>query len=169
MRKAGASGLRFLKIIHLITASLWLGGATALVLLIGCLGAQAESGDQLTGFNLAAKLVDDLVVIPGAMGCLLTGLLLSLFTHWGFFKQRWVAVKWLVTVGCILFGTFFLGPLVNGQPLISAELGLSALSDPAYLAARLKNLAGGLVQAALLIFLIYISVRKPWRGAKRLD
>lgn len=162
MKKFGARGQRVLKIIHLIVAGLWLGGAAALTLMIVALGP-AESGPELLGYDLARKFVDDLIIIPGAMGCLLSGLLISGLTPWGFFKHRWVAVKWILTVACILFGTFYLGPMINGQPLISQDLGLAAAADPVYAANRFHNTLGGGLQLAALIFMVAISVMKPWK------
>ena len=162
MKKFGSRGQRILKIIHLCLASLWLGGAVALSLMVAALGP-GQSGGELLGYDLARKFVDDFVIIPGAMGCLLSGLLISLFTPWGFFKHRWVAVKWILTVFGIIFGTFYLGPRINGQPDISLELGLAAAVDPIYLANRFENLAGGVFQLITLVFMVAISTLKPWK------
>lgn len=162
MKKFGAQGQRILKIFHLITACLWVGGAIALNLM-GLMLGPAESGPELLGYDLARKFVDDLIIIPGAMGCLISGLLISWLTPWGFFKHRWVAVKWVLTVACILFGTFYLGPKINGQPPISQELGLAALSDPLYVANRFNNALGGGLQVLAILFMLAISVLKPWK------
>ena len=162
MKKFGARGQRILKIIHLLLVGLWLGGALALNLMLAALGP-GWSGGELLGYDLARKFVDDFVIIPGALGCLLSGLLISLFTPWGFFRHRWVAVKWILTVACIIFGTFYLGPRINGQPPLSLALGLAAASDPVYLANRLANMVGGWGQMAVLIFMVAISVLKPWK------
>ncbi|MDR1045253.1 MAG: DUF2269 family protein [Candidatus Adiutrix sp.] len=162
MKKFSARGQRTLKIIHLVTACLWLGGAAAINLMILWLGP-GESGPELVGYDLARKFIDDLVLIPGAMGCLLSGLLICWLTPWGFFRHRWVAVKWVLTVACILFGTFYMGPRLNGQHLISQELGLAAVSDPLYVANRFHNILGGVVQVLSLLFLVVISVLKPWK------
>ena len=168
MKKFGARGQRILKIIHLVTAGLWIGGALSLNLMLIMLGP-GQSGAELQGYDLARKFIDDLIIIPGAMGCLLTGLMISWLTPWGFFKHRWVAVKWVLTVGCILFGTFYLGPRINGQPPISEALGLMALDDPVYLANRSQNILAGLLQVGLIFFMVAISTLKPWKkkGADR--
>lgn len=133
-----------------------------LTLMIACLGP-AQSGGELLGYDLASKFVDDYLIIPGAIGCLLSGFLISLFTPWGFFKHRWVAVKWVLTVACIIFGTFYLGPLVNGRPLMSEALGLEVLSNPAYISSQTRNFWGGIFQMAAIVFIISISTLKPWR------
>ena len=163
MKKLGARGQRILKIIHLVMAGAWLGGALALNLMIGALGP-AQSGAELLGYDLARQFVDDYVIVPGALGCLFSGLLISLFTPWGFFKRPWVAVKWVLTVACILFGTFYLGPRCNGQPVLTLDLGLAAAVDPVYLTNRLENMIGGWGQMAVLVFMIVISVIKPWKS-----
>jgi hypothetical protein len=161
MKKFSVLGQRILKIIHLLLAGLWLGGALALCLM-GALGP-AQSGGELLGYDVARKFVDDFIVIPGAVGCLLSGLVISLGTSWGFFKHRWVTIKWILTVSCVLFGTFYLGPRIDGQPLLSLELGLTAATTPVYLTNQTENLAGGWGQVAALIFMVAISVLKPWK------
>jgi hypothetical protein len=155
--------MKVLKFIHLLFAGLWIGGAVGLSLMIVGLSA-AENDGQLQGFKLACKFVDDLVVIPGAVGCLVSGFFICLLTNWGFFKHRWVIIKWFLTVFCILFGTFHLGPKVNEQPVIALEDGLTALADPAFLANDLASLKGGIVQISLIVFMFLLSVFKPLKG-----
>jgi uncharacterized membrane protein len=160
MPNLSLKGLKTLKLFHILTASLWVGGAVALNL-VNILLPGGESGGEILGHNTAGKLIDDMVIIPGAIGCILTGLLYSLFSNWGFFKHRWLLLKWILTVSCVLFGTFFLGPRINGLPPISHDLGLAALSDPVYLSSVKSLLVGGLIQLAVLIFMLYLSVFKP--------
>jgi hypothetical protein len=171
MKKLGTSGQRVLKIVHLVMAGLWIGGAVGLLLMVLALDS-AQSGGELHGYDLARQFVDDWLIIPGAMGCLLTGLLISWLTPWGFFRHRWVAVKWVMTVVCILFGTFALEPTTNGQPLLSAMYGLEALADPEYISNRLWNIMGGTVQVVAIVFMVAVSTLKPWKrkaGGKGAD
>ena len=165
MPRLGKTGLKVLKSVHLVTACLWMGGSVGLNLMLLLL-AGPGSGGELYGYDVARKLVDDLVIIPGAVGCLLTGLLFGLFTNWGFFKHRWLLVKWILTVFGISFGTFFLGPRINMRPGVSLELGLGALADPVYAATIPALSIGGLSMAASICFMVVISVVKPWRKAK---
>ncbi|MDR1945707.1 MAG: DUF2269 family protein [Desulfovibrio sp.] len=164
MKKLDASGRKVLKIIHLIMAGLWIGGAAALLLMVLILDS-AESGGELLGYDLARQFVDDWVIVPGALGCLISGLLISWLTPWGFFRHRWVAVKLPLTVVCILFGTFVLGPKVNDQPPLSTLYGLKALTSPDYIANRMDNLIGGTVLLAAIVFMVVISTVKPWKSA----
>lgn len=168
MAKFGVRGQRVLKIFHLVCAGLWIGGAVGLNLMVAALGP-GESGAELFAYDMARKFVDDFVIIPGAMGCLLSGLMISAFTPWGFFKHRWVTLKWIFTVACILYGTFVLGPMINGQPGISRALGLEALTDPVYQANRSNNLLGGGLQLLAIFFMICISTLKPWKRRPKID
>lgn len=126
-----------------------------------------DSGAELFAANSAVKLIDDFIIIPAALGSLLTGLLYSIFTHWGFFRHRWVTVKWVITVATILFGTFWLGPWLNGLTAISGATGLAALQDPEYLRLRGMNTLFGYMQLSLLIATVFISVLKPWKNRPR--
>jgi uncharacterized membrane protein len=165
MAKAGKRGQKILKILHLIFVCLWVGGAVTFNVLLLGLGP-AESGKELLGYNLAAKLVDDNVIVIGAMGSLITGILISLCTNWGFFKHRWIAAKYVLTVFCIVVGIVILGPTVNDQPSITELLGLAALEDPVYAQNRLASIVGGMGLVVCILFMLVISVLKPWSGKK---
>jgi hypothetical protein len=155
-----------LKICHLLLAGLWIGGAVTLNLML-LIMEPAESGQQLYGYDLARKFVDDCIIVPAAMGCLASGLLISWLTPWGFFKHRWVTVKWILTVSCILIGIFILGPPVDVQPEFSGILGLEALDDPEYAANQTSTLIGGLALILIILFMLAVSVLKPWQKKNR--
>jgi uncharacterized membrane protein len=164
--KLKAKQLRWLKAFHLIAVSCWVGGAIALVLMY-FLKDGVTDGGVLHGINKSIHHVDMLVVvIPGAFGCLLTGLLYSSLSNWGFFKHKWLIFKWVVTVAAILFGTFFLGPWETQMMEISGELGISSLADQAYLYNERMNIFFGVIQTLLLIVTVFVSVLKPWQTGK---
>ena len=157
-------GLRWLKVLHLLCVACWIGGAVSLLLLY-FLKANVTDGSVLYGINKSIHHVDMVVVvIPGAIGCLLTGLAYSSLSSWGFFKQRWLIVKWIVTVIAILFGTFFLGPWETRMMNISEELGLASLTNEDYLYNQRMNFWFGLLQCLVLMATVWISIFKPWRG-----
>ncbi|MBN2054298.1 hypothetical protein JW905_05215 [bacterium] len=163
MKKLGRTGQRRLKMLHLLCAGLWLSAGMILILMLGTL--QPTQDGALHGRDLALKFIDDFIIIPAALGCLLTGSIYGIWTRWGFFRRRWVTVKWLITIYGILTGTFLLGPWLNSLPPVSSEMGLAALSNAAYLHARRMNLIFGAIQVASLLFALVISVLKPWGRA----
>lgn len=165
MKRFTPQQTQWLKISHLLLVSIWVGGQVSFMLL------QLSKETLTTPAHLhavvaALKLIDDWVIIPGALGCLITGLLYGLFTPWGFFRHRWVTVKWICTVTLILFGTFFLGPWINGMAEIVITKQAMALSDATYLEYEQLNKSWGCVQLAVNIGLIVISVVKPWKHLK---
>ncbi len=42
-------------------------------------------------------MIDKFFLIHGGIGIVLTALIYSIFTKWGFFKVKWVGVKWVLT------------------------------------------------------------------------
>jgi len=167
MIKLNANGLRWLKAFHLLAVSCWVGGAVSLILLY-FIKTGISDGGVLYGINRSIHHVDmAVVVIPGAFGCFITGLVYSTFSNWGFFRHRWLIFKWIVTVIAILFGTFFLGPWETEMMKISGKTGLSSLTDAEYLYNEKMNLFFGTVQVSVLIITIFISVFKPWKKLKK--
>ena len=162
MRKLGTRSQKWLKALHIFFAALWAGGAFAMV--TRQFGIHADHGMELYGILSMLKYIDDCVIIPGAIGSLLTGLTYSIWTNWGWIKHRWIAVKWLINLFGVLFGTFFLGPWLNGLPPIALEKGLLALSDPAYLHNRRMLYIFGTFQCLTIIFALVLSALKPWKA-----
>lgn len=167
MKKLSAKGVKWLKGFHLIAVASWIGGAVSLLALY-FLKIGVEDGGILYGINKSIHHVDmNIVVIPGAIGSLLTGLLYSLFSNWGFFKHNWLNFKWIVTVTAILFGTFFLGPWETAMMDISGKIGLASLTDSAYLFNQQMNLMFGTLQVLVLIITLFVSILKPWKSKKQ--
>ena len=162
MYKLSPGGMKLLKTLHLITASCWLGGALSLFFLY-FLKDRQSSQTVIHGINLSIHHLDLLVIIiPGATGCFLTGLAYSLLTGWGFFKFRWVAMKWILTVSAILFGTFFLGPWEKLLMDLSGDASVNIFSNVTYQETQLLHFGFGTLQVAVLLLTVYLSVYKPW-------
>jgi uncharacterized membrane protein len=154
------TGQKWLKAVHIFFAALWTSGGITLILM--GLFMHPGDGGTLHGIDVSKRFVDDFIVIPGAIGSLLTGLIYSIWTRWGFFRYWWVAVKWMITVGGVLFGTFFLGPWLNSLPPISADLGLAAYQNPVYMTNMELNQNWSYLQVSSVIFALVISSLKPW-------
>jgi len=154
-----AESQKHLKLLHILLASTWLSSALTLTLLLACALPRAGAADR-HGILLAAKFIDDWIIIPSAMGLLATSIVYSAATNWGWFRHGWIAAKWIVIVYGILFGTFFLGPRLNSLPPIAQGLDLAA-APPAPYAANLAFMRGwGAFQFATLIAAYAFSVYK---------
>jgi len=163
MFKLGTRGTKWLKGCHLLAVCCWIGGAISLLLLYFLKNDIADGG-VLYGINRSIHHVDmAVVVIPGAFGCLLTGVAYSVLTSYGFFRYGWMICKWIVTVSAILFGTFYLGPWETAMMEVSGRLGIAALEDPVYRYNQMMNLVFGTLQVLILVTTVFISIFKPWK------
>ena len=104
---------RYLKFAHLFFAALWGGGATTMVLLF-CLFHPSTAHEQIT-FSKILFYIDFIIVGPGAGGCLATGLIYSLYGNWGFFKFRWITLKYVINILFITYGMLVFLPFTHGQ------------------------------------------------------
>lgn len=165
MYQLKGDGIRILKIVHLLGVCAWVGGALCMTLLNR---AQADSGAMLHGINYASHVIDMWVVVTlGVYVCLITGFLYGLMTPWGFFRHRWVAVKWLVTAICFLSGWMLLGRWENEMLELSRAMGAAALENVQYLGIRSSHYWLSLLQISLLAFMVSISIIKPWKNRTR--
>lgn len=164
MKTLGAKGLKNLKMLHLFLAIMWIGGAMAMVIL--AFTAKPESGDELYMFSRMMQIIDDYLIIPGAMGNVLIGIMYGVWTKWGFFKHRWLTVKWILTIVQVLFGTFILGPWINGNVELAQTLGQDVISSVDYFHNLKMTQTWGTLQSVILLSFIVISVLKPWKKGK---
>jgi uncharacterized membrane protein len=164
MKNFGAKGQRWLKSFHVLFACMWVGGA--ITLCSKRFFITASDGGELYGILCMLTYVDDFIIIPGAIGSLLTGLLYSLKTNWGWFRHRWVTVKWCINLYGVIFGTFWLGPWLNALPPIAKAEGLNALVNPVFHHNNTMLMLFGTFQAATTVFAIFVSVLKPWKSRR---
>ena len=71
----------------MLFASLWVGGAVTLS--TKQFFVNAANDGELYGVLSMMHYVDLFIIIPGAIGCLLTGIIYSAWTNWGWFRHRW--------------------------------------------------------------------------------
>ena len=88
---------------------MWIGAAIILCLMN--LFLKATKGMQLYGIDVSMKFIDDFIIIPGANGALLTGLIYSVFTGWGWFKHKWIIINMMYYHIRNFFGYLLVRPL----------------------------------------------------------
>ncbi len=152
---------KLVKTLHILFACLWLG-ASASVVVLQCLRGWSQDSRQLADLNLDLALLDATLIIPGAIGSLLTGLAICRTTSWGFFRYRWVIAKWVGSLSGILLGSALLGPWQIQLVNLSGELGSGPITGGPYDLIRLQFTTVGLLQVYLLITMLGVSVLKPW-------
>lgn len=166
MKTLNRSQQNFLKSLHLIAVSLWLTGVVILGLMV-FVSRNVITGDELYMYDYIYHFIDMKVITPAAIATLLTGLVYSIFTKWGFFKHGWLIYKWLVTLGIILVGTFYLGPMVSTMLEISDVKRIAALEDSYYQLGGTVGLWAAIINTVLLVTAVVFSVYKPWKNIKK--
>lgn len=99
--------------------------------------------------------IDAYLVIPGAAGALISGLVLCAVTPWGFTRYWWVLLKLVLTVAVIVYSTVGVGAWVEMS--IVATVGADVESP---MAGRLAY--GALLNIAAFLLMTWVSVAKPW-------
>ncbi len=160
MQKLTACQNKWVKTLHMLSACLWGGGALSMVLL-HCIFTP-RSGEALYGRDICLKIIDQYVVTAGAFGCLITGLIFALKSNWGFFRFKWIILKWTINIGFILFGFMFYMPWLDQMSKLSGNTGELILKTPEYLSSQLLNEISAYAVFGCLILLVWISVFKPW-------
>lgn len=158
---------------HVGFSALWTGTVLSM-LLLAFRNTHSTNADALYTLNSAITLLDDWIVIPSAIGSVVTATFLCWVTNYGFFKFYWVITKWVLTTGLIAFGTFWLFPWGNVAVRLSGQEGLEALHNPIYNFDAKGVLLGAIIQILTLVVIIGISVLKPWgrrsvKGKSQLD
>ncbi len=150
---------------HIIFAALWTG-TVASMFLLSWSNKATNNPDLLYALHSAVNLLDDYIVIPAAIGSVLTATFLCWLTNYGFTKFWWVISKWFLTISLIVFGTFWLYSWSNTAQEIAQSQGLSAFGDREYTLDARAVVIGSAIQAILLLVIIAISVIKPWGRSK---
>ena len=163
MKKLTVSQQKILKTIHLISVSLWLSSVVILMLL-PIISRNITLGDELYMYNLAYHFIDMFILTPAAIFTLLTGLIYSLFTKWGFFRHGWIVYKWAATLLIIITGTFYLGPMVTKLLEITDVQRIAALQDQYYIQGEVVGLYAAIINSSLLVIAVFFSVYKPWKN-----
>ncbi|MEF3308077.1 hypothetical protein PV433_04085 [Paenibacillus sp. GYB004] len=101
-------------------------------------------------------------VRASTIGTVVSGVLLSVLTHWGLLRYYWIIAKELLTVVAIGIGMVGIYVWSLQAADISGAEGMNALHDPAFLANRLYLIAGIVCQIVSLAGMFVLSVYKPW-------
>lgn len=160
LKKTGHS---LLKLVHLFFNACWIGGGLGMILLL-TIGSKLGEVQHIT---VAIQVLDLGVVVPSAIGSLLTGLGFSLFTQWGFVKHRWILVKYAINLIPVIAGPILQAPWLVRMDEIARSLTPGATLPAEFGQVHDLFLAFTVAQWGLLLVAIYLSVFKPALRLKR--
>jgi hypothetical protein len=139
--------------IHLTSSVGWIGAVIAYVAL-GVAASNSADPQTVRGAWVAMELVGWWVLVPMAVGSLLTGLVMALGTKWGLFRYYWVLFSFVLTTVITIV-------LVLHMPAVSslAETAREAKGS------TLVGLGGDLFHAVLglvaLVLILVLNIFKP--------
>jgi Predicted integral membrane protein (DUF2269) len=164
MRKIGPKGLKWLKIIHVFFVVLFFGGILSSVALNLHIDFTKYDESYLGYKNII--IISDHIVRWGAIGTLLVGITYGFFTNWGFFKHRWVGVKFVLYFIQTIIGIFVVDHLmVANMELLETQKEM-ALSNPIFIQNHEIRQYAVYFQVLVTIFIFIISFLKPWKKKK---
>ena len=136
-------------------------------LALGIAATASSDPETVRAAWVAMELTGWLVLVPLAVGSLLTGTLLALGTRWGLLRYYWVVFAFVLTLVCTVV-------LVLHMPVVSATASVARTATPE----DLQSLGGDLLHPAaglvLLLMVLVLNVYKPpgltpygWRAQRR--
>ena len=149
---------KFALVVHLTCSVGWIG-AVIVYLALGVSARSSQDAETVRAAWIAMELTGWFVIVPLAVGSLLTGLVMAVVTPWGLFRHYWV----VISLGLTLFSAVIL--LVH-MPTVSAMTdmaGQASLAEPARLGGDLLHPGLGLI---VLLIIMALNVYKP-RGLTR--
>ncbi len=157
MPKLKKTGHSTLKMIHLFFNACWIGGGLGMILLL-TIGLQ--NGD-VRAITTTVQILDLGIVVPSAFGSLVTAILFSILTPWGFVKHRWIVAKYAINLIPVVAGPVLQAPWLVRMDEISRTLSPGATLPGEFLDMRNLFLAFTAIQWVLLLVAVYLSVFKP--------
>jgi hypothetical protein len=155
--KLSSRGYKFLKIVHILSASIWIGASViGLFLLTAVLNK-----NNLLEILLAIHYIDLLIIVPANLITFITGITFSKFTSWGFFKHKWIVLKYIINLIPLIGGAFIFAPSIINMISIVEEFGEQALADHSFISSKNIFIGTFIGMIILLITAVCLTVIKP--------
>lgn len=150
-------GVRRLALTAHVTTSVGWFGAVAAFLPLALAGLISSDAQLVRAAYQAMALIGWAVIVPLAIASLVTGIIQSIGTAWGLFRQWWVVAKLVITVPATILLLVHMQPI--GHVANVAAAGTLSPTDLSDLRIQFVAQAG----AALVVLLVatVLSIYKP--------
>lgn len=144
---------------HIASSVGWLGSVAAF-LVLSIAGLISQNVEIVRGAYISMNLLGQFLIVPLSFATLVTGLILSLGTHWGLVRYYWVLVKFALTIGATSLLLLHQFTAVSEAAKRVSDTAAGTLPEVGQLASQLVGDAG----FAVLVLLVntILSVYKPW-------
>jgi uncharacterized membrane protein SirB2 len=149
-------------LVHILT-SVGLFGMTIVSVALATIASATNSDPAIRRAVLQIlETLDQVLLPPTALGALVTGVVLSIGTHWGLFNHFWILTKLVLTVAVIVTGATVIKNAVSASIGVItrpdfATPGGGVLGSPLFILLTMYSLHLALLGAATAI-----TVFKPW-------
>ena len=141
---------------HVTTSVGWLG-AVAAFLALAVAGLASHDTQMVRAAYLAMDLTAWAVIVPLSFASTLTGIVQSLGTSWGLFRQYWIVVKLIITLPSTGLLLVHMGPIDRARDMAA----LMTLSGADLHGLRVQLLIEAAVALLVLLLVTILSVYKP--------
>ncbi|MGZ0050599.1 hypothetical protein [Brevibacillus gelatini] len=166
MARIGLNQKKWLLLLHLLFSAIMLGGAV-IFLVLSIVAANTDDAGIFTACYTAMHALAKTSVRASTIGTIVTGVLLSVWTHWGLFRYYWIIAKEVLTLVAVLLGPIGMYVWTLQALTIARAEGLAAVENPAFLVNSGQLWTGIVLQVLSLFLLFLLSVFKPWGKRKR--
>lgn len=152
-------GLRKLSLAcHLTLAVGWIGAVVA-YLAIGIAAETSKDVQTVRGAWTAMELIGWYVIVPMAVGSLLSGIVMAVGTKWGLFRHYWVSISLVLTA-------FSAAILLQHMPTVSSKARIARQAGDGEVLGLGGDLAHPGIGLVVLLVIQVLNVYKP-RGVTR--
>ncbi|MDD9265538.1 hypothetical protein ACFPES_00690 [Paenibacillus sp. GCM10023248] len=156
---------KWLLSLHLLFAAIMLGTSVTF-LILSITAASTEDSGLLLACYKAMHVLSATSVRASVIGTIVTGVLLSLWTHWGLVKYYWIIAKEVLSAIAILLGPIGMYMWTLRGISYLTDTGVGAADQGAYVVNTISLFIGIGLQIASLVAMFLLSVFKPW-GKRR--
>ena len=163
MKKLSPKAMRTLKVTHLVGVTVWVSGVICTLVILLALPQQTTQEEILALLNLADS-VDYFLIIPGATLTYVLGTAYGLFTAWGFFKHKWIILKW------ILYNIACIPAMILARPSVEAMRQFVLLNEVNIASVpEIKNklVMHGMLSGYILLIAVVIAVISVYKPFKK--
>ena len=152
---------KLLLTVHVTVLVGWLGIEAGLVAL-SLAGLSTRDPEIVRAAYVAMGLLGASFLTPLSIGALLSGVGLSLGTHWGLVRHYWVLAKLVMTVALTVGGTLVVNRRLQEAAARVLEVPAATLAAADLGPPRFQILGAAVAGLLLLTAATVLSVYKPW-------
>ncbi|ADD44141.1 hypothetical protein [Stackebrandtia nassauensis] len=148
---------RGLLTLHVITSVGWLGISLGNIALALTVYNTSDPALQHSIYRVL-EIVGNIVILPISLTAFATGVVLSVGTHWGLLRHKWVLIKLVLTLGTVLMTYLSLVPGLRESAAIVDATAPDRLAD----IDGSGLLSAAFVSSSIYTFNVVLSTFKPW-------